>query len=86
VFTFTGMFDGISTLVGLAEAADLKDQSGEPRNLKKSLLVDATTTMLAGLLGSSPATAYIESAVGITQGGRTGLTAIVAAFLFLLHL
>lgn len=82
-FVFTDMFDSLSTFVGLAEAADLLDENGEPRNIRRSLLVDAFSTTIAGLTGSSPGTAYIESAVGIEQGGKTGLTAVVGAFLFL---
>jgi AGZA family xanthine/uracil permease-like MFS transporter len=82
-FVFTDMFDSLSTFVGVAEAAQLYDEKGEPRHIKKSLLTDAFSTTISGLLGSSPGTAYIESAIGIEQGGRTGLTAIVAAFLFL---
>ncbi len=82
-FVFTDLFDSLSTFVGVAEAANLKDENGNPRNIRKSLLTDAVATTLAGILGSSPGTAYIESAVGIEQGGRTGLTAVVAAFLFL---
>lgn len=83
VFAFTDLFDSLSTFVGLAESADLKDKEGEPKNLKKSLITDAFATLFAGIVGSSPGTAYIESAVGISQGGRTGVVAIVAAFLFL---
>lgn len=82
-FLFTDMFDSLSTFVGVAEAANLFDASGEPRHVKKSLITDAIATTISGLLGTSPGTAYIESAVGIEQGGRTGLTAIVAACLFL---
>jgi AGZA family xanthine/uracil permease-like MFS transporter len=82
-FVFTDMFDSLSTFVGLAEAANLLDENGEPRHLRRSLLTDAVSTTLAGLLGSSPGTAYIESAVGIEEGGRTGLTAIVGGLLFL---
>ncbi|MCJ8165066.1 NCS2 family permease [Pontibacter sp. E15-1] len=82
-FVFTDMFDSISTFVGLAEAANLLDEHGEPRYVKRSLLTDAVATTLAGLAGSSPGTAYIESAVGIEAGGRTGLTAVVGALLFL---
>lgn len=82
-FVFTDMFDSLSTFVGLSEAAGLVDENGEPRNIKKSLMVDAFSTTIAGLLGSSPGTAYIESAVGVEQGGRTGLTAITGAILFL---
>jgi adenine/guanine/hypoxanthine permease len=83
VFTFTILFDGISTFVGLSEASGLKDPDGNPRNMKKSLLTDATATLFAGLVGSSSGTAFIESAVGIEEGGRTGATAITAGLLFL---
>jgi AGZA family xanthine/uracil permease-like MFS transporter len=82
-FVFTDLFDSLSTLVGLAEAAHLVDEHGNPRNIKRALVTDAVATTLAGLVGSSPGTAYVESAVGIEQGGRTGLTAVVAALLFL---
>ena len=82
-FVFTDLFDSLSTFVGLAEAADLVDEYGEPRHVRRSLLTDALSTTLAGLVGSSPGTAYIESAVGIEAGGRTGLTAVVGALLFL---
>ncbi|RKR83755.1 AGZA family xanthine/uracil permease-like MFS transporter [Mucilaginibacter gracilis] len=82
-FVFTDMFDSLSTFIGLAEAANLLDEHGEPQNVKQSLLTDAVSTTLASLVGSSPGTAYIESAVGIGSGGRTGLTAVVGALLFL---
>jgi adenine/guanine/hypoxanthine permease len=82
-FVFTDMFDSLSTLVGLSEAANLLDENGEPRNIKRALVTDAVATTIAGLVGSSPGTAYIESAVGIKEGGRTGLTAITGALLFL---
>lgn len=82
-FVFTDMFDSLSTFVGLAEAANLLDENGEPRNVRRSLMVDAISTTIAGLVGSSPGTAYIESAVGIEQGGKTGLTAVTGAVLFL---
>ncbi len=80
---FTDMFDSLSTFVGVAEAADLNDPDGEPRNVKESLIVDAAATTVAGLFGSSAGTAYIESATGIEEGGRTGLTAVVSGLLFL---
>lgn len=82
-FVFTDLFDSISTFVGVAEAGNLHDPDGSPRNLNQSLLTDAVATTLAGVLGTSPGTAYIESAVGIAQGGRTGLVALVAGCLFL---
>jgi len=80
---FTDMFDSLSTFVGVAEAANLVDEKGEPRNIKQSLVVDAIATGFAGVLGTSSGTAYIESAAGVQQGGRTGLTAIVAGLLFI---
>ena len=83
VFTFTILFDGISTFVGLSEASGLKEADGSPQNMRKSLLTDSLATIFAGLVGSSSGTAFIESAVGIEAGGRTGKTAITAAFLFL---
>lgn len=82
-FVFTGMFDGLSTFVAISEAAHLTDENGEPRNIKRSLITDACSTAMAGLFGSSPGTAYIESAVGVEAGGRTGLTAVTGALLFL---
>ncbi|MDP4116067.1 MAG: NCS2 family permease [Bacteroidota bacterium] len=82
-FLFTDMFDSLSTFVGVAEAANLLDEQGEPRNIKQSLIVDAVATTLAGLVGSSPGTAYIESATGVEEGGRTGMTALTAGLLFL---
>ncbi|MFD2569781.1 NCS2 family permease [Spirosoma soli] len=82
-FAFTDLFDSLSTFVGVAEAGDLYDADGQPRNLNRALLTDAMATTLAGVFGTSPGTSYIESAVGIAQGGRTGLTAVVAGCCFL---
>lgn len=82
-FLFTDMFDSLSTFVGIAEAAELKDADGEPRNVRESLIVDSLATTLAGLFGCSPGTSYIESAAGVEEGGRSGMVAIVAGFLFL---
>jgi AGZA family xanthine/uracil permease-like MFS transporter len=80
---FTDMFDSISTFVGVAEAGNLKGPDGQPRNIKQSLIVDSLATMISGLCGTSSATSYIESATGIKEGGRGGLTAVVAGALFL---
>lgn len=82
-FLFTDMFDSLSTFVGVAEAANLVDEKGEPLNIKESLIVDAFSTTFSGLFGTSSGTSYIESATGIEEGGRTGLTAIVTGLLFL---
>ncbi len=82
-FLFVDMFDSLSTFVGVAEAGNIKDDDGEPRNIKASLIVDGFATTIAGLAGSSAGTSYIESAAGIEEGGRSGLTAVVAGLLFL---
>ncbi|MBD3391239.1 MAG: NCS2 family permease [Chitinivibrionales bacterium] len=82
-FLFTDLFDSLSTFMGVSEAAGLIDKNGEPRNVKQSLIVDACATVMSGLFGTSAGTSYIESAAGIEQGGRRGLTAVVAGVLFL---
>ncbi|MBU1106568.1 MAG: NCS2 family permease [Candidatus Riflebacteria bacterium] len=84
VFTllFTDLFDSISTFLGVASVANMIDENGEPRNFQKALLVDAISTTMSGLFGSSSGTTYVESAAGVEQGGRTGLTALVTGFLF----
>ena len=80
---FTDLFDSLSTFVGVAQAGNLLASDGRPRNIKQSLIVDGFSTALSGLLGSSSGTSFIESAAGISQGGRTGLVAVVAGLLFL---
>ncbi|MHB0774525.1 NCS2 family permease [Halomonas sp. WWR20] len=83
VLLFTTFFDALSTFMGVSEAGNLKDADGNPRNIRQSMIVDAGAALLSGPLGTSPANAYVESAAGISQGGRTGLVAVVAALLFL---
>jgi AGZA family xanthine/uracil permease-like MFS transporter len=80
---FTDLFDSISTFMGVAHAADLLDENGNPRNLRQGLIVDSVATFGAGLAGTSPGTAYIESIAGINSGGRTGLTSVFTALCFL---
>lgn len=80
---FTDMFDSISTFVGVTKAANLTDENGEPKNVGNALLADAIGTAASGLLGTSSATSYIESASGVNEGGRSGLTAVVTGLLFL---
>lgn len=82
-FLFTDMFDSLSTYIGVAEAANLVDEEGEPLHIKESLIVDSFATIFSGLFGTSSGTSYVESATGIEEGGRTGLTAVVAGLLFL---
>ncbi|MFW6213458.1 MAG: NCS2 family permease [Spirochaetota bacterium] len=86
IFTllFTDLFDSISTFVGVAEVGGFIDEeTNEPRNVGKALFVDAIATTLSGLFGTSSATTYIESAAGVEEGGKTGLTAVVTGLLFL---
>ena len=78
----TDLFDSLSTLIGVAHASRLLDEDGRPRNLRKGLIVDSFATLGAGLFGSSPGTAYVESLAGIRAGGRTGRTAVVTALCF----
>ena len=80
---FTDLFDSISTFIGVAHAADLLDEQGNPRNLKQGLIVDSLATFGAGLFGTSSGTAYIESIAGINSGGRTGMTSVFTALCFL---
>ena len=80
---FTDLFDSISTFIGVAHAADLLDEEGNPRNLKQGLIVDSLATFGAGLAGTSSGTAYIESVAGINSGGRTGMTSVFTALCFL---
>ncbi len=81
---FTDLFDSVSTLVGVSEVGGFIDpETGQPRRVGRALLVDAIATTLSGLFGTSSGTTYIESAAGVEEGGRTGLTAVVTGLLFL---
>ena len=81
-----GFVDTLGTLIGLAYKADLVDENGNLPQIEKPMLVDALATTAGALLGTSTSGAYIESAAGIAAGGRSGLTAVVTALLFLLAL
>ena len=85
IFTllFTDMFDSISTFLGVAQIGGLITEEGQPLNVDEALMVDALGTTFSGLFGTSSATTYIESAAGVGEGGRTGLTAIVTGILFI---
>lgn len=85
-FLFVDLFDTSGTLVGVAQKADLLDKDGKMPRLGRALMADSTATMAGAALGTSTTTSYIESAAGISAGGRTGLTACVVAALFLLAL
>lgn len=86
IFTllFTDMFDSISTFVGVAEVGGFIDhKTSLPHNVGKALFIDGFATFISGMFGTSSATTYIESAAGVEEGGKTGLTAVVAGLLFL---
>jgi len=84
--TFIDMFDSVGTLVACCHQADMMDKEGRIKGLDRLLSIDAVATVLGSLLGTSTVTAYAESAAGIEQGGRTGLTSLVTGLLFLLAL
>ncbi len=80
---FVDLFDTAGTLVGVSHRAGLLTPEGKLPRLKQALLADSSATMIGALLGTSNTTSYIESAAGVKAGGRTGLTALVVAVLFL---
>jgi len=82
-FFLVELFDASGTLIGVAHRAGLLDQDGKLPRLKKALLADSTAIAAGAVLGTSSTTAYIESAAGTAVGGRTGLTAVTVAVLFL---
>jgi AGZA family xanthine/uracil permease-like MFS transporter len=84
--TFIDMFDSVGTLVACCHQANMVDDKGTIKGLDRLLSIDAVATVIGALLGTSTTTAYAESAAGIEQGGRTGLTSIVTGGLFLLAL
>ena len=85
-FLFVDLFDNSGTLIGVAKRAGLMDKDGHMPKMGRALIADSTAAMAGSLLGTSTTTSYIESAAGVSAGGRTGLTAIVVAVLFLLAL
>ncbi|WP_457612011.1 NCS2 family permease [Methanocaldococcus sp.] len=85
-FFFVDLFDTLGTLSALASQAGYLDKDGKLPRIEKALMADSTGTVVGSLLGTSTVTTYIESASGITMGGRTGLVAVVVAILFILAL
>nr|MCR5764941.1 NCS2 family permease [Treponema sp.] len=85
-FLFTDLFDTIGTLLGVAEQGNLKDEEGNVLNAKGALLADAVGTVAGACLGTSTVTSFVESSSGVAAGGRTGLTSVTTAVLFLLSL
>lgn len=81
-FLFVDMFDTLGTLIGVASKADMLDQEGKLPKIKGALMADAVGTSLGAVFGTSTTTTFVESASGVAEGGRTGLTAVVSAALF----
>jgi AGZA family xanthine/uracil permease-like MFS transporter len=82
-FLFVDLFDTAGTLIGIAHRAGFLDEQGRLPRIRKALVADSVATMAGAVLGTSTTTSYIESAAGVNAGGRTGLTAVTVAVLFL---
>ena len=85
-FLFVDMFDTLGTLIGVASKADMLDKDGKLPHIKGALMADAVATTAGAVLGTSTTTTFVESASGVAEGGRTGLTGVVSAALFALSL
>ena len=85
-FLFVDMFDTVGTLIGCATKADMIQKDGSIPNVKEALFADAVGTTVGAILGTSTVTTFVESSAGVVEGGRTGLTALTTAILFLLSL
>jgi adenine/guanine/hypoxanthine permease len=85
-FLFVDIFDTVGTLVGVCSKANLLDEKGRVPRARQALFADAVGTAAGAVLGTSTVTSYIESAAGVSEGGKTGLTALVVGFLFLIAL
>lgn len=85
-FLFVNLFDTVGTLIGVVSKAGLTDKEGNFPQLKKALFADALGTTVGAVLGTSTITSYVESASGVAAGGRTGLTSVSTAIMFLLAL
>lgn len=85
-FTFVDLFDNIGTLIGVSRKAGLLDSKGHLPRIGKALFSDSLGTMFGSLMGTSTVTSYVESAAGVSAGGKTGLTAVTVAVLFIVAL
>ncbi|MBQ3855445.1 MAG: NCS2 family permease [Ruminococcus sp.] len=85
-FLFVDLFDTLGTLIGVATKADMLDKDGKLPGIKPALLADAVATSAGAVLGTSTTTTFVESSAGVAAGGRTGLTALTTAILFLLSM
>ncbi len=85
-FLFVDMFDTVGTLVGVSSKAGMLDEEGKVPRVKQALFADSIGTTLGAILGTSTVTTYVESASGVAEGGKTGLTSLTTAALFLIAL
>lgn len=85
-FLFVDMFDTVGTLVGVSSKADMLDKDGNVPRAKQALFADAIGTTFGAILGTSTVTTYVESAAGVAEGGKTGMTSLTVAFMFALAL
>ncbi len=85
-FLFVDLFDTVGTLIGVSTKANMLDENGKVPNVKQALFADAIGTTFGALMGTSTVTTYVESASGVAEGGRTGLTALTSAGFFFLAL
>ncbi len=85
-FLFVDMFDTVGTLVGVATKAKMLDENGKVPRAKQALFADAVGTTIGAILGTSTVTTYVESAAGVSEGGRTGLTALSTAGMLIIAL
>jgi AGZA family xanthine/uracil permease-like MFS transporter len=85
-FLFVDMFDTVGTLIGVSSKANMLDKEGRVPRVKQALMADAVGTTVGAMLGTSTVTTYVESAAGVSEGGRTGLTSLTVAGLMLLAL
>ncbi len=85
-FLFVDIFDTIGTLVGVSNQANLIDKDGNPLRMNKAFMADAIGTTFGAILGTSTVSTYVESASGVNEGGRSGLTAFVVSVCFILSL
>ncbi len=83
-FLFVDVFDTLGTLIGVADKANMLDKDGKLPKIKGALMADAVGTVVGAVAGTSTVTTYVESAAGVAEGGRTGLTALTTGVLFLL--
>lgn len=85
-FLFVDLFDTLGTLIGVSTKADMLDENGRLPKIRPALLADAIATTAGAVLGTSTTTTFVESSAGVAAGGRTGLTSITTAFLFLISM